>query len=401
MSEDKKPVVKLPELLESISPYLQTQSELGKIANARQQLELATRAVVGDAIDPKSVAKRIAEFFDIIKNPKQAEKFPTCSPRSLIASLAVAAINNYSLSGGAPHAYLIPYGKEISVQLSYHGLVRSRPNIQYFEWFVQHTDEVVVEAYVDGSLVIKERKIIKDRAWAYGGKDFQAVYGRIVYIKGGKEFKTQWDCLTKIQVERLRKMNRGQKDQPSDAWWSSYNEMAMVKLFRKMLKTFTTGGSTEAVFEDAIYTIGDDNSLQVTSYPDIPDEASQNFNAADGVETSEEGDVIDDGNDAPAQQIYIPISEGDYIHHKKQAMLAEIQELMERQHEAEHIQFNPEIKQLEHTNARAKYRELKAAADVSQNPLDLTAFKAVAPELRTLITDKEAKTIEHYKIRKP
>lgn len=238
-------------------------SEIQKIS---ERFDLICGSVMGLGVDVNSAKERSLEFLYLLKNDEARKTIAGCTPFSVITAIATAARKNWSLSGHKPDAYLVPFYEKIkdgngnavgsnrvvSLTPSYKGLMHDNPTIKRFEYFIVREGDYVVESCNEyGDLIIKDKKIVS-KGGTYGGSDFIAIYGYLVVKNdNGTEAKTALRKMTKEEVEKLRKMNRGQGDKPSDFWRTSYEQMAAVKLFR-FLGNFVNG----VRFEDAaVYTV--------------------------------------------------------------------------------------------------------------------------------------------------
>jgi hypothetical protein len=133
------------------------------------------------------------------------------------------------------------------------------PTILNFEPHIIREGELFITA-VDsyGDTIIKQH-VRKEATGGYGRGDFKGVYGYLVLaVPGVGTHKTAIRMLSVGEVEKLRKNNRGQKDSPSDAWHISYDEMAAIKLLRKLVKHVPS----IQLPKEGVFTVNDNNEVE-------------------------------------------------------------------------------------------------------------------------------------------
>lgn len=284
---------------EKAKPILEKALAANEIAEIAKHSGIISKTLQAFGCLPKNAQKVTTDFVAMLKNEKARNALAGCTPHSLVGCLAVAANNNYVLQGSQADAYLIPYnekikgadGKEItqsvlSLTVGYRGLIKQNPNIINFEYFVQRAGDTVVEGFNEfGNLIIKKREV-KNESPDYGGSNFIAIYGYLVISTGrGAPYKTAMQKLTKAEVERLRKMNRGQNEKPKDAWWIDYEAMAAVKLARKIMK-FAINANLQSAPEDGVYLVSENGKVEFSQ-----DYATAQYDNATEPELSKEEQI--------------------------------------------------------------------------------------------------------------
>lgn len=262
-----------PVLFKAAEKQLDAALRSNEIQRISHYTELITNTLVGVGCEPIAAKKTTIEFVNFMKNEKNRTLIANATPHSVIGCLAVAAQNGYSISGvQTPDAYLIPYNEDVkdennvitkrpilSLTLSYKGIMNKCPTILNFEPHIIREGEIFVtdvDSY--GDMIIKQhvRKVV---AGNYGKGDFKGVYGYLVLAAPGVgKYKTAIRMLSVGEVEKLRKNNRGQKDTPSDAWHTSYEEMAAIKLLRKLLKFIPS----IQLPKEGVFMVNDNNEIE-------------------------------------------------------------------------------------------------------------------------------------------
>lgn len=154
------------------------------------------------------------------RTPKLAE----CTPESFLGALMTCAQLGLE-PGPLGHAYLVPYGSEVTFIAGYRGLVdlarRSGQVQSVSARVVREGDEFDYEFGLEPRLHHKP-----------AGSDQQVthVYAVIRYKDGGADF----DVMTKAEVDAVRKRSRAAGSGP---WVTDYPEMAKKTVLRRLLKT--------------------------------------------------------------------------------------------------------------------------------------------------------------------
>jgi len=202
-----------------------------------QKLEAIEKMLSGyqlkiDQVAPKKglQASRITALAatTIWMNPSLLE----CDPRSILVAVMQLAMSGINPSKHMKEAYLIPYGKECQMQLSYLGIVKLATKSALIKAIWARA--VYEGDYFEISLGTTE-EIVHRRGPNFGNAaKFQEVYAVVEMANGSKVF----EVLNKIQIERLRLKSPMQKSgQPTKgAWASDYDQMAKAKVVKAVLK---------------------------------------------------------------------------------------------------------------------------------------------------------------------
>jgi recombination protein RecT len=154
----------------------------------------------------------------LTRTPKLAE----CTQRSFFGCLL--ALSQYGLEPDGRRAHLIPYGKECTLIIDYKGLV---------ELIYRNANVASVYASVvcTNDLFVWDRGQIKQHVIDFKEKrgEVYAVYA-IIRMKDGSELA---DCMTKEEVEAIRKRSKAGQSGP---WVTDWAEMAKKTVVRRLSK---------------------------------------------------------------------------------------------------------------------------------------------------------------------
>lgn len=155
------------------------------------------------------------------RTPKLAE----CTPESFLGALMTCAQLGLE-PGPLGHAYLVPYGNEVTFIAGYRGLVdlsrRSGQVQSVSARVVRDGDEFDYEFGLEPKLKHKPRADV-DQPVTYA-------YAVVKLKDGGVDF----DVMTKAEVDAIRKRSKASGSGP---WVTDYPEMAKKTVLRRLLKT--------------------------------------------------------------------------------------------------------------------------------------------------------------------
>lgn len=173
---------------------------------------------------------------------RQNSVLARCTEQSLIGAVMQASILGLEPVQALGQVYFVPYKAnkgtreqpnwvdEVQFQLGYRGILR-----------LIHNSKEVKTIYAE---VVREGDIFEYELGLHPklkhipnpeGKEnakITHVYGVAHTIYGGEVFRV----LTRNKIESLRKRNRAQKEQPSGAWQTDYEEMAKAKVIKQLAK---------------------------------------------------------------------------------------------------------------------------------------------------------------------
>ena len=188
------------------------------LAQKIEQMKPEIARALPKHLNPERVA-RIAVTV-MRRTPQLAE----CTPESFLGALMTCAQLGLE-PGPLGHAYLVPYGREVTFIAGYRGLVdlarRSGQVQSVSARVVRDGDEFGYAFGLEPSLTHKP-----------SGSDGQVthVYAVIRYKDGGYDF----DVMTVAEVEQVRARSRASGNGP---WKTDYAEMAKKTVLRRLLKT--------------------------------------------------------------------------------------------------------------------------------------------------------------------
>jgi recombination protein RecT len=186
-----------------------------------QQIE-AMKPEIARALPRHLNPERVARIAVTVmrRTPKLAE----CTPASFLGALMTCAQLGLE-PGPLGHAYLVPYGNEVTFIAGYRGLVdlarRSGQVQSVSARTVRDGDQFDYEFGLEPSLHHKP---------AGTDQPVTHVYAVIRYKDGGYDF----DVMTKLEVDAVRKRSKASGSGP---WVTDYPEMAKKTVLRRLLKT--------------------------------------------------------------------------------------------------------------------------------------------------------------------
>lgn len=195
------------------------QQKQSTLAQKIEQMKPEIARALPKHLNPERVA-RIAVTV-MRRTPQLAE----CTPESFLGALMTCAQLGLE-PGPLGHAYLVPYGREVTFIAGYRGLVdlarRSGQVESVSARVVREGDEF---AYAFGL----EPKL-EHTPKADVDKPVTHVYAVIRLKDGGVDF----DVMTRAEVEAVRRRSRASDNGP---WKTDYAEMAKKTVLRRLLKT--------------------------------------------------------------------------------------------------------------------------------------------------------------------
>jgi recombination protein RecT len=188
------------------------------LAQQIERMKPEIARVIPAHLNPERVA-RIAVTV-MRRTPKLAE----CTPESFLGALMTCAQLGLE-PGPLGHAYLVPYGSEVTFIAGYRGLVdlaRRSGQVQSV------SARVVRDGDEFGYAFGLEPKL--DHKPAGSDEPVTHVYAVIRYKDGGYDF----DVMTKTEVDAVRRRSKASGSGP---WVTDYAEMAKKTVLRRLLKT--------------------------------------------------------------------------------------------------------------------------------------------------------------------
>lgn len=207
---------------------------------------------------------------------RQTPQLGQCTPESFLGALMTCAQLGLE-PGPLGHAYLVPYGREVTFIPGYRGLVelaRRSGQVQSVQArIVRDGDEFDYEFGLEPKLY--------HRPTADADKPVTHAYAVLRLKDGGVDF----DVMTRAEIDAIRKRSRTGDRGP---WATDYAEMAKKTVLRRLLKTAPMSIEYQQAVaqEERVRTRIDLDDLDVT--PPI----SEELEAVDGevVAESEPGD---------------------------------------------------------------------------------------------------------------
>lgn len=226
---------------------------------------LDMKPLLAQALPKHLTADRVIQMATnyIRQNPLIAK----CSEQSLLGAIMQASILGLEPVQALGQVYFVPYKAnkgtrdnpiwvdEVQFQLGYKGILRLIHNSKevktIFAEVVREGDLFEYELGLHPKLRHIPNPDGKENA------KITHVYGVAHTIYGGEVFRV----LTRNKIESLRKRNRSQKEQPSGAWLTDYEEMAKAKVIKQLakylplsLETEKALASNEAIINEKAFT---------------------------------------------------------------------------------------------------------------------------------------------------
>src|SRR5690554_309488 len=156
---------------------------------------------------------------------RQTPRLGQCTPESFLGALMTCAQLGLE-PGPLGHAYLVPYGREVTFVPGYRGLVelaRRSGQVQSVQArIVRDGDEFDYEFGLEPKL--------RHRPTADADKPVTHAYAVLRLKDGGVDF----DVMTRAEIDAIRKRSRAANNGP---WVTDYAEMAKKTVLRRLLKT--------------------------------------------------------------------------------------------------------------------------------------------------------------------
>jgi recombination protein RecT len=197
----------------------QTRDRQKTLAQKIEQMKPEIARALPRHLNPDRVA-RIAVTV-MRRTPKLAE----CTPESFLGALMTCAQLGLE-PGPLGHAYLVPYGSEVTFIAGYRGLV----DLARRSGQVQSVNARVVRVGDEFDYAFGLDPKLEHKPKADVDQVITHVYAVVRLKDGGADF----DVMTRAEVEAIRKRSRAAKDGP---WVTDYAEMAKKTVLRRLLKT--------------------------------------------------------------------------------------------------------------------------------------------------------------------
>jgi recombination protein RecT len=160
---------------------------------------------------------------DAIQVIAKAPKLQQCSPASIIGAVITASRLGVSLDPNIKHSYLIPYGKECKLEVSYMGLIDViyRSIGALIDSHMVYANDVFDYQQGDNPRLTHKPLVFGDRG------DFIGVYA-ICRFKDGR---MSIEFLDKAEVDKCKSKSKG-----GTVWGEWFGEMAKKSAIRRLYK---------------------------------------------------------------------------------------------------------------------------------------------------------------------
>lgn len=170
--------------------------------------------------------ERVSRVF--LTTLRQSPALMRCSPASLFGAIFQASQLGLEIGNGLGHAYLVPYKTEATLVIGYKGLVdlarRSGQVSTIYATEVRHGDRFQYSLGTDPRI---EHEPGNDRSMD------DASISHVYAVCKLKDGATQFEVMSRAEIEAIRKRSRASKDGP---WVTDYGMMARKTVLRRLCK---------------------------------------------------------------------------------------------------------------------------------------------------------------------
>ncbi len=209
-----------------------TENIVGTLLRYEEQISNALPKAAGDLN-----ARRIIQIAATII--ARDEKLRACDAGSVIAAVMQLAILGLNPTPQLAEGYLIPYGKDCTIQIGYRGWIaqyhRSRIVKNVTAGVVRSGDTFEYELGLEPRLRHVPITDIADG----GGSNVTHVYAVVHLVNGGSSFVV----LTKKQIDQLKARGAA-----GPAWKRDYESMAMAKALKQLRRFIPSDSSIDAAY---------------------------------------------------------------------------------------------------------------------------------------------------------
>ena len=160
----------------------------------------------------------------LVREVSNNENIRNCTVVSIMRSAVEAVKLGLEFTGTLAQCYLVPFGKECTLIVSYRGLMQ----------MMRDADSTIVDieaqcVHENDSLTVDERTL--HHAYDLMGERGKTVgaYCRVTY-EGGRE---KFEFMTRAQVEKIRAISKAKN---ASAWKDHWDEMARKTVVRRLAK---------------------------------------------------------------------------------------------------------------------------------------------------------------------
>ena len=226
---------------------------------------------------PTNFQKQIPRLVTaLLAATKKTPQILECDPKTIVLALAQCASIGIVPNTPTNHAYLIPYGKELTLQLSYPGLIelaqRSQRVSKVRGVAVYRADKFVIHEGTDD-------RIIHEPALENRGTDADIIgaYGVIKYRDGSVQFR--W--LDRDAIEKRRAMSKSSNNNDSP-WKKWYKEMAEKTAVKYVLKQCALSDDDDSEVLMKAVAHDDGEPIDVSAHYDIGNDSLPESTAVAG-----------------------------------------------------------------------------------------------------------------------
>ena len=246
---------------------------------ALQQRESAIKAVLAPAHkqikalcanDDKRAGQFTAAALVVATNPA----LNRCTPASIVTALLSVATSGLSVDQNLGHAYFVPYGENVQLQIGYKGYIQLAHRAG---WMVKSFPVYDVDTYTEESDGWDEKVTFIKNLSARDEGDNKWVFDHLIGVRVAARHADTKDeyamFVPKAIIEKLRKLSSNQKNAqaaPTGIWQNNYAEMSQAKAIKQLIKKLPIGDKRIEDIDDRVIShnaVNDVSLPQITTAP--------------------------------------------------------------------------------------------------------------------------------------
>ena len=201
-----------------------------------------------------------SQVMDVCQVIAKTPKLQSCSPASIVGSVITASRLGVSLDPNMKHAYLIPYGKECKLEISYMGMID----------VVGNASGIRIEAREVKDCDLFELELGDNKKLTHKPEPFKS--GEVIGYYAKATFPDgSWDieCMDMEEVEKCKKDSKG-----GTVWNTWRGEMAKKSVIRRLIKRLPKTRETAAItsYDEKISTNQDVSEFYDIEGVEVPQE---------------------------------------------------------------------------------------------------------------------------------
>ena len=186
----------------------------------------------------ETISKYYAKEANFLRSAfSKNSKFLNCTPESISDALTSIAQFDLSLNPSKKEAYLIPYGKELKLDISYIGLIKIAQNdgvLKHAEAILVYDNEIIDIIESDGITTVNHKRKPFNKGVLIG------VYSKATLTSNVVSYEF-------LDLEELEKIRTSSKAPQSEAWKKWTTEMYKKGALKRHSKTWNSPKLSDAI----------------------------------------------------------------------------------------------------------------------------------------------------------